>query len=42
MVVVRAGFEKMLIRIANREDLQKQSDRGMRFLSGPFLQETSV
>ena len=32
-----AGIHKMLVRIANREDLKKQSDLGLHYLSRPFL-----
>ena len=43
MLVIRAGFLKMLVRIANREDLdQKQSDLGLCCLSVPFWKATSV
>ena len=44
---IRAGIRKVLFRIANREDLnrlllQKLSDLGLRCLSRPFWQATSV
>ena len=42
MLVIRAGIEKMLVRIANRETLirlllQKQSDLGLHCLPRPFF-----
>ena len=43
----RAGFHKMLVRMANREKtlirllLKKQSDLGLHYLSRPFWQATS-
>ena len=36
MLVIRAGIHKMLVRIANREDLKEQSDMGLLCLSRPF------
>ena len=43
MLVIGAGFHKLLVRIANREDRdQKQSDLGLCCLSVPFWQATSV
>ena len=43
MVVIRAGINKMLVRIANREDPdQTQSDLGLHCLSRPFWLATSV
>ena len=42
MLVIRAGTHKMLVRIANREDPQKQSDLGLLCLFRPFWQATSV
>ena len=50
ILVIRAGIHKMLVKIANREDLdqtassvlQKQSDLGLPSLPRPFLQATSV
>ena len=42
MLVIMAGIHKMLARLVHREDadqiLQKQSDLGLRCLSGPFSQ----
>ena len=47
MLLIKAGVHKMLVQIANREDpdrllLQKQSDLGLRCLSSPLWQATSV
>ena len=47
MLVFRTGIHKMLVRIANWEDpeklsLKKQSDPGLRCLSRPSKQATSV
>ena len=44
MLLFRAGIDKMLARIANREDPdgKKQSDLGLRCLSRPFWQALSV
>ena len=39
MLVIRAGNHKMLVRIANREDIDltaSQSDLGLLYLSTPF------
>ena len=38
MLVIRAGFHKILVRIANRED-SYQSDQGLHYLSRPFGRE---
>ena len=37
MVVIRAGINKMVVRIGNRED-HDQSDLGLSCLSGPLCQ----
>ena len=46
MLVVRAEFHKMLVRIANREDPDKtassEAGSGLHCLSRPFWQATSV
>ena len=43
MMVIRAGIHKLLVRIANKEDLdQKHSDQGLPCLSKPVWQATSV
>ena len=41
MLVIRAGIHKMLVRIANREELllQKQSDLGLHCFCTPFWLE---
>ena len=42
-LVIRAGINKMLVRIANSEDPdQKQSDQGLHWLATSFSQSTSV
>ena len=41
MLVIRAGFHKILHRKANRED-PKQSDEGLHCMCKPFLKATSV
>ena len=40
--LIRAGIHKMLIRIANRKDTQKQFDLGLRCLTMTFWQTTSA
>ena len=44
MLDIRTGIHKLLVRIANREDLdlKKQFDLDLHCLSMPFRQATSV
>ena len=47
MLIIRAGIYKMLVRIANSEDLdrlllQKQCNLGLHCFSRPFWQASSV
>ena len=42
MLVIRAGYHKMLVRIANREDTDRQSDLDLHCLSWPFCPAPSA
>ena len=41
-MVIKAGIRKMLARIANREDLEQQSDLGLLCMPRTFKRPTSV
>ena len=42
MLIVEAGIHKMLVKITNREDPEKQSDLGLHCLSRPFWRVNSA